>query len=89
MKGPEIKSGSAIETTMKRLTKLWSNFAKYSDPNSKENTEILKVEWKPVMKDELNFINIDEELTVGVNPEAERMAFWDRLYENFSHAKHW
>lgn len=71
------------------MTKLWSNFAKYGDPNSRENNEFFNVAWKPVTKNELNFINIDEELTAGVNPEAERMAFWDRLYENFPDAKYW
>lgn len=74
---------------MKRLTKLWVNFAKYGDPNSKEKDELVDVEWNPVGRSGLNCLNIDRELNTEVNPEAERMAFWNSLYEDFPDAKFW
>lgn len=112
---------------MKRLTKLWTNFAKYGNPNSEEsqsdltipnqetvkqssvkrltalwtdiaengktkppkNDDVLNIEWKPVGSRGLNFLNIDKELSEGVNPNEERMNFWDQLYDDFSFAKFW
>lgn len=71
------------------MTKLWTNFAKYGDPNSKTKDGLLDVEWKPVARNEINYLNINEELTNGVNPDAERIAFWDELYEGFPDAKYW
>lgn len=85
----DVEPGSTMEITIKRITKLWTNFAKYGDPNAKSKDEILNVEWKPVTEDETNYLNIDEELTTGVNPEAERVAFWDELYKDFPDAKYW
>lgn len=81
--------GSVVDSAIKRLTTIWTNFAKYGNPNSKENDGIVNVEWKPVAKDELNYVNIDKDLSIGVNPEAERIAFWDRLYESYPSAKYW
>lgn len=65
------------------MTKIWTNFAKYGNPNYKTNdeSELLDVLWKPVKKGELNYVNIDKELTTGVNPDADRVAFWASLYK--------
>lgn len=71
------------------MSKLWTNFAKYGNPSPKEADELLNIEWKPVTKDEWNYLNIDETLSTGVNPDAERIAFWDKLYEEFPDAKYW
>lgn len=84
-----LKPGSAEEVTMKRLTKLWTNFAKYGNPNPQESDDLLNIEWEPVGKDGLNYLNIDKDLSIGVNPEAERMEFWDRLYDKYPSAKFW
>lgn len=85
----EVKPGSLVETIIIRMSRLWTNFAKYADPNPKEKDGFLEIEWKPVAKNELNYLNIDDELTVGVNPDGERIEFWDNLYEEFSYAKYW
>lgn len=85
----DLEAGSPEELTMKRLVKLWTNFAKTGNPNSKEKDELLDIEWEAVGKDGLNYLNIDTDLSVGINPDAERMEFWDKLYENFSFAKFW
>lgn len=86
---PDLKPGSPEEVVVKRLTNLWANFARYGDPNPKEKDELIDVDWKPVRRDELNCLNIDTELSIEVNPEAERVAFWDGLYEEFPEAKFW
>lgn len=64
---------------MKRITKLWTNFARYGKPTP-EKDALIGVEWKPVTSEkEMNFLSIDEELTMGVNPDWRRMAFWDNI----------
>lgn len=85
----EMKPGSPERDTMERLITLWSNFARFGNPNSKEKNDLLKVEWEPVGRDGFNYLNINRDLTVGINPEAERMRFWDELYEKYPTAKFW
>lgn len=86
---PEVKAESTIETIIKRMTKLWTNFSKYANPNPKEKDELLNVEWKPVNKAEWSYLNIDEELSVGMHPDIDRIAFWDKLYEELPDTKYW
>lgn len=85
----EEKPGSPEEITSKRLINLWANFAKFGNPNPQEKNELIDVEWEPVGKDGLNYLNIDRELSLGVNPEAARMQFWDELHEDYPFAKFW
>lgn len=74
-----IDPGSLEERMMRRITKLWANFAKYGNPTP-EKDKLLNVEWKPVSGEkELNYLDIGEELIMKVNPESERMAFWDEI----------
>lgn len=84
-----LRPGSPEEVTVKRLTKLWTNFAKTGNPNPRTPDELIQIEWEPVGKNGLNYLNIDKELSIGVNPDAERMNFWEQLYENFPFAKFW
>lgn len=84
-----LQSGSPEEVMVKRLTKLWTNFAKYGNPNPRTTDDLLEIEWKPVQKSGLNYLNIDTEVSVGVNPDAARMKFWDQLYEDYPFAKYW
>lgn len=85
----EEKSGSPEEIVTKRLTKLWTNFAKFGNPNPKSKDELINVEWEPVGGNGLNCLNIDRELSLEVNPEAARMQFWDDLYNDYPFAKFW
>lgn len=75
---------------IKKMTKIWTNFARFGNPNPQNNEdERLNIDWKPVTKDEMNYVNIDEQLSSGINPEAERVAFWDSLYDCYPDAKYW
>lgn len=76
---PEIEPGSDEDIAVKRFVALWTNFAKYSDPNPKQKHHVIDVKWKPVTKSEMNFLDIGKKLTTGVNPDQERMAFWERI----------
>lgn len=75
----EIVPGSVEDKTVKRLMKMWTNFAKTGNPNSAG----LNVKWEPVKEDAMNFLDIDSDLKVAINPEQERMVFWDKLYEMY------
>lgn len=77
---PAIRPGSIEEEGLQRFTKLWANFARNGDPNPTKQDPLINVTWKPAEKDQVHFLDIGENLTVGVNPEAGRMAFWDEIY---------
>lgn len=85
------KPENDIDTVIKITTKIWTNFAKYGNPNPEtaNDDEKLNINWKPVTEEELHYVNIDKELSTGINPEAGRMAFWDSLYESCPEAKYW
>lgn len=66
---------------MKRITKLWTNFAKRGDPNPTVNDELMNVVWKPIVNEkEVNYLEIGDKLLTGVNPESDRMSFWDSIF---------
>lgn len=70
----ELQPGSLEEISVRRFVKIWTSFAKNGNPDIPE--------WKRVTKNEINFIDIGEKLTPRVNPEPERMKFWEELYKN-------
>lgn len=79
-----VVAGSKEDIAIRRLTKLWTNFAKTGDPNSKEKDQLLDILWKPATKNELNFLDFDQELTVGVDPDGERLKFWEDIYKGYA-----
>lgn len=84
-----VKPESPEDVAIKRVTKIWTNFAKYGNPAPEEKDVFVNVVWKPVMTGELNYVNIGKELSAGVNPDADKIAFWDRLYDKYPAAKYW
>ena len=60
-----------------KMVKMWANFARTGNPNLVG--EVSGVTWEPIDKDKINFLNIGSNLTVGVNPESERVVFWEGL----------
>ncbi|CAH1365806.1 unnamed protein product [Tenebrio molitor] len=71
---PEIQGGSLEELSINRFVKYWTNFAKFGNPNLQDKSKA--PEWKPVTRNEINFIDIGENITADVDPEPERMQFW-------------
>ncbi|KAM3955591.1 LOW QUALITY PROTEIN: alpha-esterase 48 [Aphomia sociella] len=62
-----------------RMVSLWTNFAKSGNPTPDEN-HYLTVTWLPVTKDNLYYLNLGSELSLGTNLNKEKMDFWDDLY---------
>ncbi|XP_050665005.1 juvenile hormone esterase-like isoform X3 [Leptidea sinapis] len=69
-----------------RMLRLWTNFAKSGNPTPEEN-HYVNITWQPVTKDNLYYLNISNELSLGTCPDKEKMEFWDDLY--VKHFKIW
>ncbi|KAK9746443.1 Carboxylesterase family [Popillia japonica] len=74
----KIVENSLEDITIQRMVKLWTNFAKFGNPNSDDFKDI---NWKPIEPTKLHYLDIGENLTVGVNPKYERFIFWDKIYK--------
>lgn len=75
---PESVEGKAL----RRLTKLWTNFAKYGSPTVGKDP-LIGVEWIPTAPGNLHYLEIDKELSLGTNPDFERITFWDEVYKKY------
>lgn len=84
---PQIKEGSLEDKSMRRVITLWTNFAKYSNPNPIKKDPLIQVTWHPAKQGEHHFLDIGEDLLTGVNPDGDRMAFWDEIYR-LANVKH-
>jgi len=62
----------------KKMIKMWINFAKTGNPTP-EPDSLLGVTWSPVTKAELNYLNIDKELTMHRDLMKENMDFWGEI----------
>lgn len=83
---PDFKSDSLEAKSMQNVVKLWTNFAKYGHPTPKRDE--FGLTWKPVEEGALNFLNIGTEgLELSVNPYSDRMAFWEKLHQDYASGK--
>nr|XP_022900924.1 esterase FE4-like [Onthophagus taurus] len=87
-KNPPVEENSYEDKTIQRMVKLWTNFAKNGNPNNLDGENaLINIEWKPIEKDKLHFINIGDELTVGINPDKEGTDFWEEVFNMKSISK--
>ncbi|KAF5299076.1 hypothetical protein FQR65_LT09434 [Abscondita terminalis] len=77
---PAIASNTMEEKTMRRFITMWTNFAISGDPNVPQNDALQKIEWKRVNNTKLHYLEIGENLTIGIDPDGYRMDFWDEIY---------
>ncbi|XP_059061394.1 juvenile hormone esterase-like [Achroia grisella] len=59
------------------LTKLWTNFAKTSNPTPDQS---LNVNWKPYTAFNKDYLRIEEPLAIAQAANNERIEFWNKLY---------
>ncbi|CAB3233604.1 unnamed protein product [Arctia plantaginis] len=78
----DLEISEEDQKTRERMVRLWTNFAKSGNPTPEEN-HYLTVNWLPVTKDNLYYLNIGSELTLGINPDKEKMEYWDSLYTKY------
>ncbi|XP_047536540.1 esterase E4-like [Vanessa atalanta] len=77
---PEIK-------VLKKVVRLWANFAKTRNPTPLVEDDILKdFKWLPINKEsnETNYVHITKTLKMKVNPLGEREKFWDNFLAKYS-----
>ncbi|XP_077297214.1 esterase FE4-like [Arctopsyche grandis] len=63
----------------KKLTTMWTNFAKSSNPTPTIDDTIETI-WKPATETETNCLEIKQDLKMIKSPFAERFAFWKELF---------
>lgn len=76
---PKIEPGSIEEIGLKRVVKLWTNFAKTGNPNSENIDSLIDVIWPSMKSDDIQSLDIDKSLKVSKKPEKKRMRFWDEI----------
>lgn len=79
----EIDTDTIEGNTIYRMSKLWTNFAKTANPNPQNYDELIDIKWEPVTVDEINFLDIGSELVADINPDYERIRFWDEIHEEY------
>ncbi|XP_021713257.1 esterase B1 [Aedes aegypti] len=80
---------SSIELqTMNKMTRLWTNFAKYGNPTPYgADDPVIGMRWPcviPHTMKELPYLEIKSSLAARSNPEEERLRFWDDLYTKYN-----
>ncbi|XP_026491214.2 esterase E4-like [Vanessa tameamea] len=77
---PELK-------VLKKMVRLWANFAKTRNPTPLAEDDILKdFKWLPINKEsnETNYAHITNTLKMKENPLGEREKFWDNFLAKYS-----
>ncbi|XP_055676742.1 venom carboxylesterase-6 [Lutzomyia longipalpis] len=72
----------------KRMVSMWTNFAKYGVPTPMGAYDPdFRVNWDPILQksgNDLPYLDITDQLKMKVNPEGERLKFWDDLYRKYN-----
>ncbi|KAG5895281.1 hypothetical protein JTB14_015147 [Gonioctena quinquepunctata] len=79
--------GDLEETSIRRIVELLTNFAKYGNPTP--DGKDLNIKWEPVEENNVHILDIDEELTVHVNPEPERLNVWREIFQLSPFTRHY
>lgn len=83
MFSPSFEIGSIEETSVRRFVKMWTSFAATGNPTQEENN-FVNLKWLPVEKNKMNYLEIGENLSMCLNPDAERMKFWDDIAATYN-----
>ncbi|VVC89381.1 unnamed protein product [Leptidea sinapis] len=67
-----------LRNIAREVTKLWTNFAKTGNP-TQDNS--LGVKWKPYTKSGKEFMNINQNYTMGSFADRQRIEFWNQIYK--------
>ncbi|XP_037294220.1 esterase FE4 [Manduca sexta] len=68
--------------TRDRMTTMWSDFVKYSDPTAYEST-LINVKWLRHSVNEQNYLEIGNKLKMKKDLFEKRYQFWDRVYSKY------
>ncbi|CAH1376175.1 unnamed protein product [Tenebrio molitor] len=80
----DLKHANDTDKMMrKRMVKLWTNFAKFSNPTPEPDALLENVTWPRYQKGDYPYLNIDHEMTVGKNFREQTMEFWRELFSKY------
>nr|AQY62742.1 carboxylesterase [Pieris rapae] len=70
---------------LKKMVRMWTNFAKYGNPTPIGNDDILKdTTWLPMdKKGDSNYLHISKTLKMKKNPLGKRSEFWDAFLNKY------
>ncbi|CAG4972424.1 unnamed protein product [Colias eurytheme] len=64
-----------------RMTAIWYNFARYGDPNPREDTpELEGLNWPRTTPEDMPYLRIDNNFTLKKNLFKDKAVVWDSLY---------
>ncbi|CAH0550114.1 unnamed protein product [Brassicogethes aeneus] len=78
---PDLKPGSIEETSVRRMTKMWTDFARFGNPTPNTNT-LIPTKWLPITKEKFNYLRIEKDLKMDVDLERESMEFWSKVEDD-------
>ncbi|PSN30851.1 hypothetical protein C0J52_16132 [Blattella germanica] len=78
--GLQYDFNSMEYTTLKRIVKMWTNFAKTGNPTPVSDPLLQNVTWSPVTALDNFYLEIGNDLIVKRNLENDRMSFWKDIY---------
>lgn len=72
---------------IRRMSKLWTNFAKYGNPTPKNmSTEPLQFKALSRNSNHYDYVELtNDDFVAGVNPYSDRMEFWSTLYQKYKY----
>ncbi|KPI95888.1 Esterase FE4 [Papilio xuthus] len=74
----KIEKQSKSYKIIENITKLWTDFAKHGNPTSS-----FGFEWTPYNSDEQAYLEINEQLTMGIEPDKMEVDFWENIYREY------
>ncbi|KAG6440813.1 hypothetical protein O3G_MSEX001527 [Manduca sexta] len=76
----KLDKDSPVHEIIKRVTTLWTNFAKYGNPTP---DDCLGVKWSPYTIEKQNYLDIGNQLVEGVNPDKEDIDLWEDVFKQY------
>ncbi|XP_020709423.2 juvenile hormone esterase-like [Athalia rosae] len=70
--------GSAEKIVSDRFVRMWTDFARTGNPTP-EIDDLITVRWEPVTKEKKHYLEIDADLSTGVNPDEKLCEFSNRV----------
>ncbi|KAL0820059.1 hypothetical protein ABMA28_006007 [Loxostege sticticalis] len=84
---PMVAAKTFEALMMERLTTLWTNFAKYSDPTPR-TSRLLPIKWRPSRERIPRALVIDREFTTAPMWHEHTLRLWNDIYSQFRRRKY-
>ncbi|KAJ8723122.1 hypothetical protein PYW08_003034 [Mythimna loreyi] len=76
----KVAQNSETFKVIDRVTKLWTNFAKYGNPTPDAS---LGVQWKPYTLAAQDYLDIGNQLVAGKSPDKEENDIWESVHQEY------